>query len=131
MTNDTARLLLVNLLERMDADLAAFRGLVSSGEREALRLLTEVAPSTPLEGGTAAPTSETHVERQHRSLDRRAIAPQQVDDSIVFCLDFGTAKSKAFAVSPDYSPACLRSGWMSVLDSCDRVRSAGAWGGAA
>ena len=107
-----AALLLKNLLDRLDADAAAdrpqFRGVVSDAEREALReLLAGVGRSRP---GPPAPPVEAVVEPPkptpppdtavELSLDalRADVSPPP---EWVLCLDFGTAKSKAFAATDD------------------------------
>ena len=121
-----AALLLKNLLARLDADAAAdrpqFRGVVSDAEREALReLLAGVGrsrsgpPAPPVEAvveppeptpptDTAEPpeegAAETTLPAVELNLDalRPDVSPPP---EWVLCLDFGTAKSKAFAATDD------------------------------
>ena len=121
-----AALLLKNLLARLDADAAAdrpqFRGVVSDAERDALReLLAGVGPSRssppdpPVEAvveppeptqptETAEPPEEDAAETTLPAVDlnldalRPEVAPPP---EWVLCLDFGTAKSKAFAATDD------------------------------
>jgi molecular chaperone HscA len=120
-----AALLLKNLLARLDADAATdrpqFRGVVSDAEREALReLLGGVGPcrssppAPPVEPvvepeptqptGTAEPpeegVAETTLPAVELNLDalRPDVSPPP---QWVLCLDFGTAKSKAFAATDD------------------------------
>lgn len=120
-----AALLLKNLLARLDADAAAdrpqFRGVVSDAEREALReLLAGVGrsrsgpPAPPVEvveppeptppTDTAEPpeegAAETTLPAVELNLDalRPDVSPPP---EWVLCLDFGTAKSKAFAATDD------------------------------
>ena len=124
MTADQ-KLLLENLLDRLDADAESkhpeFRRIVSDREREALRsLLTEPAtvpqplepPPKPLPEPVDEPTPEpadqpietggdgepgTRIELNTKALGYQASpAPEWT-----LCLDFGTAKSKAFAATDD------------------------------
>ena len=124
MTADQ-KLLLENLLDRLDADAESqhpqFRGIVSDKEREALRsLLTEPATvpqpldpppkpvpepvdeptpkpaDQPIEtGGESVP--DTSIKLNTKALDYQASPVPEW----TLCLDFGTAKSKAFAATDD------------------------------
>ena len=121
-----AALLLKNLLARLDADAAAdrpqFRGVVSDAEREALReLLGGVGasrsspPAPPVEAlveppeatqptETAEPPEEDAAETTLPAVDLNldALSPDvSPPPEWVLCLDFGTAKSKAFAATDD------------------------------
>ena len=121
-----AALLLKNLLDRLDADAAAdrpqFRGVVSDAEREALReLLVGVGPSRssppdpPVEAlveppestqptETAEPPEEDATETTSPAVELNldALRPDvSPPPEWVLCLDFGTAKSKAFAATDD------------------------------
>lgn len=108
-----AALLLKNLLDRLDADAEAdrpqYRGVVSDAERDALRAMLRVW------GGPASPV-RAPTERTARTLNEQAAevplpaaelntAALDLDRSPapdwVLCLDFGTAKSKAFAATDD------------------------------
>ena len=124
MTADQ-KLLLENLLDRLDADAESqhpqFRGIVSDKEREALRsLLTEPAtvpqplepPPKPLPEPVDEPTLEpadqpieTGEEGEPDSVCKLNIAALGYESSPkpewTLCLDFGTAKSKAFAATND------------------------------
>lgn len=124
MTADQ-KLLLENLLDRLDADAESrnpqFRGIVSDKEREALRsLLTEPAtvpqplepPPKPLPEPVDEPTLEpvdqpieTGEEGEPDSVCKLNIAALGYESSPkpewTLCLDFGTAKSKAFAATDD------------------------------
>ena len=112
--NSQAKLLLRNLLARLDADAMAdrplFRGIVSDEEREALRSLLE---------GLGPPTVDSSVEPPERREEEPSAAARhptvelntdalQVGESPapgwVLCLDFGTAKSKAFGANNDEPP---------------------------
>ena len=116
-----ALLLLRNLLDRLDADAQAdrpqLRGIVSDAEREALRQLlgawdgavaqvgtqTERAAATPAERAGETPSPAIELRSDALQLDASP-APDWV-----LCLDFGTAKSKAFAATqdeeePDFEP---------------------------
>lgn len=115
MTESEALGLLKNLLARLDADAAAerplFRGVVSDAERGALRTLLEGAgsrrpsaePVTPVdpvaepseEGSAETPVAAVELNTDALRLDASP-APEWV-----LCLDFGTAKSKAFAATDD------------------------------
>ena len=104
MTPETARLLLRNLLARLDADSRAerpqFGGVVSGDERAALRLLIDDQED---EGGAPPPPPPPPVELNTKAL--RFDEPQAAGWTL--CLDFGTAKSKAFAASDDDEPELL------------------------
>ena len=108
MKDSEARGLLKNLLARLDADAGTerplFRGVVSDSERDALRAVLgpdgsppshpSVAPVVPVEPGKAGVELNTDALRHDVSP-----APEWV-----LCLDFGTAKSKAFAATDDEDP---------------------------
>ena len=113
------RLLLKNLLARLEADVASeqpqFRSVVSDDEREALRSLLEddeILPSRPptepvqVKAEKDATTTQETVELNTNALRMKSSpAPHWT-----LCLDFGTAKSKAFAANnedeeqPDLEP---------------------------
>ena len=106
-----AALLLRNLLARLDADAATekpqFRGVVSDAERDALRSLLEDAGNSPIHSLPEAVQESA----KHRPPATRSPAvtlnteASRLDTSPkphwTLCLDFGTAKSKAFAASDD------------------------------
>ena len=114
MTDAEARGLLKNLLARLDADAAAerplFRGVVSDAERDALRAVLGDSPPShpsadpvvPVEPDKIARPSEDSSDGTRTVLNTDALrhdaspAPEWV-----LCLDFGTAKSKAFAATDD------------------------------
>ena len=124
MTADQ-KLLLENLLDRLDADAESrhpqFRGTVSDKEREALRsLLMEPAtvpqpldpPAKPVPEPVDEPTPEPAdqpIETSGESgpdtsiaLNTKALGYQASPaPEWTLCLDFGTAKSKAFAATDD------------------------------
>ncbi len=106
-----ALLLLKNLLNRLDADAEAdrpqFRGTVSDAERDALRALLRAwgGPASALRTSTerpAEPPDERAVETPPPVVELNTAA-LDLDTSPapdwVLCLDFGTAKSKAFAAT--------------------------------
>lgn len=114
-----AILLLNNLLARLDADALSerpqFRGVVSDSEREAIRSLLE-----DQEAEAQSPPSST--EPAGRPLERSSASaqPSAIElktDALRFDsspapdwllgLDFGTAKSKAFAATYDDDPELL------------------------
>ena len=116
MTADQ-KLLLENLLDRLDADAESqhpqFCGIVSDKEREALRsLLTEPAavpqPLDPPPKPVPEPVDEPIETREESWPDtilelnttalRYGSSPKP---EWTLCLDFGTAKSKAFAATDD------------------------------
>ena len=118
MTSE-ARLLLKNLLARLDADAVSerpqFRSVVSDGEREALRSLLEDVESLPRRSSTEpeqraaekdATTTQDTVELNTNALRLKSSPATHW----TLCLDFGTAKSKAFAANnedeeqPDLEP---------------------------
>lgn len=107
MKDSEARGLLKSLLARLDADAAAerplFRGVVSDAERDALRAVLGVADSPPpwpsVDPVVADPgeTTPAGVELNTDALRHDASPALEW----VLCLDFGTAKSKAFAATDD------------------------------
>ena len=111
-------LLLQNLLDRLDADAKAdrphFRGVVSDAEREAMRVLLRAAsgpgptPGTPPESAVQVPKSRALKPVSATAIETPPSSAVQLDETAlkldvspapdwVLCLDFGTAKSKAFA----------------------------------
>ena len=110
MTSE-AVLLLRNLLARLDADAATekpqFRGVVSDAEREAMRSLLEGVGNSP----THSPPEAAQESPKHRPSATRSPAVTLNTEALrldtspkphwTLCLDFGTAKSKAFAASDD------------------------------
>lgn len=104
--------LLKNLLARLDADAEAerplFRGVVSDAERAALRTVLGGAgrprpsaePAAPVE-----PVAEPSLEARETPAVELNTDALRLDASPapewVLCLDFGTAKSKAFAATDD------------------------------
>ncbi len=119
MTPETAQLLIENLLERLDADAASerpqFRGVVSDAERTALRSLLKgwdtgtaaSQPATdpiqkPFSSGAPGPRNSTvELNTDALGLDSSP-APEWI-----LGLDFGTAKSKAFAATDEEDPTLL------------------------
>lgn len=124
MDLQSARLIIESLLQRLDADAsssnAKFTAFVSEVERVALRTLLQssIAKHGP-PPGTSLPEHESRMTpaeaavpkeaapARHKSavkLDLSALEKDGFGDQVV-CLDFGTAKSKAFAsVSSDDDP---------------------------
>ena len=113
MTRETARLLLKGLLGRLDADARLehpqFGGVVSDDERDALRWLLEDQngsegrlPTEPESGvpGSGATTAPSTVKLNTDAL-RLSASPAP---GWTLCLDFGTAKSKAFAANDEEEP---------------------------
>ena len=124
MTADQ-KLLLENLLDRLDADAESqhpqFRGIVSDRERTALRsLLTEPTavprplgpspkpPRQPVEVPTPQPVDGPTETREESwpdttfELNTTALGyKSSPKPKWTLCLDFGTAKSKAFAATDD------------------------------
>ena len=112
-----AALLLNNLLTRLDADASAerplFRGVVSDAEREALRALLDAGGSPPPRPSTepvepvdpaVLPPEEGAAEAPLSAFDLNldAVRPDiSPPPEWALCLDFGTAKSKAFAATDD------------------------------
>ena len=115
-----AVLLLKNLLARLEADAAAerpqFLGIVSDAERKALHVLLGAVTSP----GRSTPTVDPPVARGEpeqppepeadaaetppsaAELNLEAVSPDiSPSAEWVLCLDFGTAKSKAFAATDD------------------------------
>ena len=129
MDKASAKTLLTSLLERLDADAQSkpskFEGLVSASERAALRVMVEnwgrerndptSAPEeTPgLIHDPEPDTEEPVVTNQPVPLEMSPVAREdkvRIDETVlgletspepewVLCLDFGTAKSKAFAAN--------------------------------
>ena len=115
MTPDAAALLLKNLLDRLDADAETerpqFRGVVSDDERDALRLLLEDADHVPR---ARRPPTRPRVPPKERTSPPGGSRVELNTDALslvaspasnwTLCLDFGTAKSKAFAASDSDEP---------------------------
>ncbi len=99
------KLLLENLIDRLDADAQSdqpqFRSIVSDREREAIRSLLE----DPIVGPPPPPPPPIRAALNTKALEyKESPAPEWT-----LCLDFGTAKSKAFAATnaeedPDLLP---------------------------
>ena len=121
MTESEALRLLKNLLARLDADAASerplFRGVVSDAERDALRAVLRVAgspsphpvvaPVSPVEPGETVQPSEDGSEETPAGVELNTDALRQDASPApewVLCLDFGTARSKAFAATDDEEP---------------------------
>ena len=107
--------LLKNLLARLDADAEAerplFRGVVSDAERAALRTVlggagssrpsTEpAAPVEPVAGPSEEGSAETPLPAVELNTDVLRLDASPAPEWVL-CLDFGTAKSKAFAATDD------------------------------
>lgn len=105
------KLLLENLLDRLDADAASdrpwFRRIVSDKEREALRSLLEgsgigIPPPKPPGGPVKPPIREEDPDPPEPDLELNKEALNYEESPApqwTLCLDFGTAKSKAFAAT--------------------------------
>ena len=137
MDKASAKTLLASLLERLEADAQSkpskFEGLVSASERAALRVMVENwsqerNDSTPVSGETPGaihgpePDSGEPIVTNQPASPETSPAPQEdkvrIDETIlgfntspapewVLCLDFGTAKSKAFAATNSEEPNLL------------------------
>ena len=117
MTPETAHLLIENLIERLDADAASerphFRGIVSNAERTALRSLlkgrdtsagTSQATTDPIQVPTGGPRPQHFAIELNKAALRLDSSPAP---DWVLGLDFGTAKSKAFAATDEEEPELL------------------------
>ena len=107
--------LLKNLLARLDADAEAerplFRGIVSDAERAALRTVLGGAGSPRPSAEPVAPVESVAGPSEEGSAETPLPAVELNTDVLrldaspapkwVLCLDFGTAKSKAFAATDD------------------------------
>lgn len=117
MKESEAHRLLKNLLDRLDADAEAerplFRGVVSDAERGALRAVLgvsggapprsaaePVAPAEPVAGTSEEGSAETPVAAVELNTDALRLDASPAPEWVL-CLDFGTAKSKAFAATDD------------------------------
>ena len=137
MDKASAKTLLASLLERLEADAQSkpskFEGLVSASERAALRVMVENwsqerNDSTPVPGETPGaihdlePDSGEPIVTNQPASPETSPAPQEdkvrIDETVlgfntspapewVLCLDFGTAKSKAFAATNSEEPNFL------------------------
>ena len=99
MTKEEAVVLVQSLLERVDAQVPTFAGLLSPTDRIAIGTLLELATETtspPVQEPPPAPSRSSHV-----SLNTDGLKETVDDTGTVLCLDFGTAKSKAFATCGD------------------------------
>ena len=119
MTSRIKLLLLRNLLARLEADAATerprFRSVVSDDERDALRSMLDDAESgIPTSGSSTEParrplaTVGPDAERSAVKLDTQALGcGSSPAPDWVLGLDFGTAKSKAFAATDEEDPELL------------------------
>lgn len=131
MKPEAALLLLKSLLARLDADARAERpqllGLVSDDERDALRLLLD-------DQADSEHRPPTEPERRLPRPDATTTVPSAVElntDALGFsespapgwtlCLDFGTAKSKAFAASDEAEPELVPLAIGNADDDLDRA----------
>lgn len=120
------KLLLENLLDRLDADAQSdqpqFRSIVSDREREAIRSLVsdpnaETPPPEPPEPPEEEPPEPPEEEEigtgEQNGRDPIALNARALDYEAsprpewTLCLDFGTAKSKAFAATNTEAPDLL------------------------
>ena len=97
MTPDQAKLLLTSLLNRIASDRARYLGLVSDQEIEALSAFSAAPAQSPI-----APAESKSVPQLPPLDAQPQVALQSVgaaigNPDVVLCIDFGTAKSKAFA----------------------------------
>ena len=103
MNTAEATTLLASLLQRLDADAGSakpsFGALVSDAERDALRVVL-----AELKG---VPTPPRDVTKTPVALDESVLTRSFPETEWVLCLDFGTAKSKAFAATQEEEPDCL------------------------
>lgn len=130
MNIETAKLLVENLLDRIEQDPSSGKyklGTISAKERQALQALlaalgdmpetpalAPVAPTVaiptgitpPVEPTAPAPVPAVAVELKLEALDRG----KADDPHVTVCLDFGTAMSKAFAIQGDSTPVELALG---------------------
>jgi hypothetical protein len=108
MDTRTAQLLLIGLLQRLDADAKApqplFGALVGDVEREALAVLVrsvhgseEVGSQLIAPGSQATMTSTKGSTNEPETILNLACIGLDLKATHVACVDFGTAKSKAFA----------------------------------
>ena len=113
------KLLLQNLLARLEADAETgqpqFRGIVSDLERDALRSLLEALGTTPTPPDLSTEPVDRSSAERGIAADRSAVKLNtralNIDSSPAprwtLSLDFGTAKSKAFAATDDEVPELL------------------------
>ena len=93
---DVAKALVLSLLQRWDADPQRLAGLISQAEREAILSLvgSDAASPTTLDQAPVPPPAKAI------EINRTAIARKEIEhQEITLCFDFGTARSKAFAVA--------------------------------
>jgi molecular chaperone HscA len=112
MERPTALILLENLLSRLEADANSdrpvFGGLVGVADRQALKVLlaSEDGPPSPVpepaaQTSPSAGGASSGQARPVRLNEECLSLTESPDPGYVLCLDFGTAKSKAFAASTD------------------------------
>ena len=93
---DVVKALVLSLLQRWDANPQRLTGLISQAERDAILSLVEnddASPTTPDQASVPSPAKAIEI-------NRTAIERQEVEhQEITLCFDFGTARSKAFAVA--------------------------------
>ena len=93
---DIAKALVLSLLERWDADPKSLAGLISRAERDAIRFLVKGDAGFETTRDQAAVLSPgSAIEINRTAIERGEVEHQE----ITLCFDFGTARSKAFAVA--------------------------------
>ena len=96
MTSDQATLLLASLLNRISSDRSRYAGLVSDQEIEAIAAFAQPMEQPKEIPETKPATALPQLTTPPRMALESVGAPAQNSD-VILCLDFGTAKSKAFA----------------------------------
>lgn len=137
MNIENARLLIENMLERIEQDPTTGKyklGTVSNKEKHALEILLAWSATAPpiepiaivvpvpklnpepaqlvvLPQTALAVSNESTISEIHVELNLSALDRTKAEDShVTVCLDFGTAMSKAFAIRDDLSPVELALG---------------------
>ena len=93
---DVAKALVLSLLQRWDADPQRLAGLISQTERDAILALVagDAAPPT-IPNQISVPSPADAIEINRTAIERNEVEHKE----ITLCFDFGTARSKAFAVA--------------------------------
>lgn len=101
MTKDQAMAVVRSLLERIDGQHHAFAGLVSPTDREAIGALLELATGGGVIEGSSTEPAAAPAPAKGVRLNADGLREPGEPGGALLCLDFGTAKSKAFASHSD------------------------------
>ncbi len=97
MTRDQATLLLASLFNRISGDRNRYAGVISDHELEALATLATQPIDRPTVAPQVTPAPQLPPLAEPPRLALESVGAPAQNTDVVLCIDFGTAKSKAFA----------------------------------